>query len=255
MTGRRLSLIVTAWAVAAWGAAPARADETLVAVAANFRDAASRLEADFERASGHDVVLTVGSTGHLYAQIVHGAPIDVLLAADQERPARLDADGLAVAGSRFTYAVGVITLWSPDPDRLAGDGAAVLRGGDFRRLAIADPDLAPYGLAAVQTMNALGVGDALEAKLVRGANISQAFAFVNTGAAELGFVALSSVVSPENRKPGSRWDPPPGSHDPIRQDAVLLTRGRDNPAAVAFLAYLKSDAARAALADAGYGAP
>jgi molybdate transport system substrate-binding protein len=229
------------------------AGEALVAVAANFTEVMERLEADFERDSGHQLTVAVGSTGKLYAQIAHGAPFDVLLAADQERPERLESEGLAVAGSRFTYAVGRLTLWSPEEGRVDVDGAATLRAAAFRSLALANPDLAPYGAAAKETLEHLGLWETLAGKIVKGENIGQAHAMVASGNAELGFVALSSVLSPRNQQPGSRWDVPADLYAPIRQDAVLLQRAADNPAAKAFLAFLRSDAVRALIETYGYG--
>jgi molybdate transport system substrate-binding protein len=234
-------------------AVPAAGEEATVAVAANFAEVVERLEADYERRSGHALNVVAGSTGKLYAQVVAGAPFDVLLAADQERPERLERDGLAVAGSRFTYAVGRLTLWSREPERVGADGAATLRDGDFRLLAIANPALAPYGQAARQTLAGLGLWDRLERKIVRGESIGQAHAMVASGNAELGLVALSYVLSPRNATPGSRWEVPPDLHEPIRQDAVLLNRAAGNAAARGFLDYLRGDAARAVIETYGYG--
>lgn len=230
------------------------AETALVAVAANFSDAMAQLEPAFEAESGHALTVTTGSTGKLYAQIVHGAPFDVLLAADRARPAKLEAEGHAVAGSRFTYAVGRLVLWSPDPARVAPGGIVALEEGAFRALAIANPDLAPYGQAARETLAALGLEDALRNRIVMGENVGQAFALVATGNAELGFVALSSLRHARTNRAGSRWDVPADLHAPIRQDAVLLVRARENPTARAFLKFLRSDAARATIARLGYGA-
>jgi len=232
---------------------PVFAAEALVAVAANFAEVMERLEADFERDSGHVLTVAVGSTGKLYAQITHGAPFDVLLAADQKRPQLLEGEGAAVAGSRFTYAVGRLTLWSPDEGRVAADGETTLRAGDFRSLALANPDLAPYGAAARQALERLGLWETLKPKAVMGQNIGQAHALVASGNADLGFVALSYVLSPRNDHPGSRWDVPAALYTPIRQDAALLSRAADNPAAREFLAFLRSDAARTLIETYGYG--
>lgn len=229
-----------------------RSERALVAVAANFAEVLERLQADYEREGPHTLSVTTGSTGKLYAQISHGAPFDVLLAADQARPERLVAEGLAVAGSRFTYAQGRLTLWSADADRIGADGAAVLRAGEFRKLAIANPELAPYGLAARQTLAALGVYEAMRDRLVMGENVAQAHALVATGNAELGLVALSSVTSTRNTVAGSRWDVPENLHEPIRQDAVLLLPGEDNSAARDLLAYLRRPAVRALIREYGY---
>lgn len=225
----------------------------LVAVAANFAEVMERLEADFEAESPHGLTVTTGSTGKLYAQIVNGAPFDVLLAADQARPELLEQQGLAVRGTRFTYASGRLSLWSADPQAFAGDGAAWLRRGAFRRLAIANPDLAPYGLAARQVLEALGVYEALAGRLVLGENVGQAHAMVATGNAEAGLVARAYVASPRNREPGSRWDVPADLHAPIRQDAVLLMRAEDNSAARDLLAFLRRDDVRRVIAGYGYG--
>ena len=231
----------------------AAAEEAVVAVAANFAEVAERLEELFEEGGGHTVTFVVGSTGKLYAQIAHGAPFDAFLAADRERPERLEREGLAVAGSRFTYAVGRLTLWSREPGRVGTDGAATLTQGDFRLLAIANPDLAPYGEAARKTLQSLGLWEGVQAKVVRGQTVGQAHALVASGSAELGLVALSSVLSPRNEVPGSRWDVPAELHAPIRQDAVLLKRGAGNAAARGFLELLRSDPARPVLETYGYG--
>ncbi len=234
-------------------AAPVLADEALVAVATNFAEVIQELEVKFESATHHRVTFTTGSTGRLYSQIVTGAPFDVLLAANQLHPQRLETGGDAVAGSRFTYAVGHLTLWSPDAGRVAENGVETLSSGDFRVLAMANPDLAPYGAAARQTLVALGLFDGLRERIVRGQNIGQAYSMVATGNAELGFVALSHVLSPRNRKPGSRWDVPADLHAPIRQDAVLLARAAKNLAAQAFLDFLGRQEARVTIARYGYG--
>jgi molybdate transport system substrate-binding protein len=227
------------------------AAEVQVAVAANFTAPMQRIAADFEQATGHQAKLAFGSTGKFYAQIRNGAPFDVLLAADDETPARLEREGVAVAGSRFTYSIGRLALWSARPGYVDGEGA-VLKQGAFRHLAIANPKLAPYGAAAVETLGNLGLLAALQPKFVQGENIAQAFQFVSTGNAELGFVALSQVVEGGKLKRGSAWLVPPGLHAPIRQDAVILSRGRDNPAALALMKYLKQDEARAIIKAYGY---
>jgi len=229
----------------------ASAEEAIIALAANFKDAADRLESDFENRTGHQVVLTVGATGKLYAQIVNGAPYDVFLAADQEHPRLLEERTTTIKGSRFTYAVGRLVLWSPDPSRLNADGAGVLNKGEFRRLAIANPDLAPYGAAAKEVLQKLGLWDTLQSKIVIGENIAQSFTFAATGNAELGFVALSSVAALDNNA-GSYWKPPSDFYTAIGQDAVLLKRAENNKAAQDFLVYLKSKDARAIIAALGY---
>ncbi|MGF1605982.1 MAG: molybdate ABC transporter substrate-binding protein [Rhodothalassiaceae bacterium] len=231
---------------------PGQADQALAAVAANFADPVGGLVDRFEAETGHKIRVATGATGALTAQIVQGAPYDLLLAADQARPERLVQAGLALADSRFTYAQGQLTLWSPDPARLSGDGEAVLTEGAFQRLALANPALAPYGEAAMQVLSALGVAEPLRDRLVMGENIGQTFALVATGNAELGFVALAQVVSPRRQAEGSRWDVPQHLYPPIRQDAVLLTRARNNTAARAFLAWLATAQVQSRLGDLGY---
>ena len=206
-------------------------------MAANAAEAVEALAADFEQRTGHRVTVTVGSTGKLYAQILHGAPFDVFLAADQERPRLLVEQGLAVEGSRLTYAVGRLVLWSPDAEV---DAAHTLRAGSFRRLAIANPDLAPYGAAARDVLSELGLWESLRSKIVVGENVGQSFTMAASGNAELGLVALSSVLSPRNRLEGSYWEVPEHLHAPILQDSVLLDRATDNTAARALHLFLSS---------------
>ncbi|MEQ1592342.1 MAG: molybdate ABC transporter substrate-binding protein [Thiobacillaceae bacterium] len=229
----------------------ASAAETTVAVAANFAEPMKQIAADFERASGHVVKLSTGATGKFYAQIVNGAPFDVLLAADDETPAKLIAEKHAVAGSAFTYASGKLVLWSAKPGFIDNDASA-LKTGNFTHLSIANARLAPYGRAALETLAALKL-DVPPAKIVTGENIAQTYQFVASGNAELGFVALSQVWKDGKLTSGSGWIVPPALHAPIQQDAVLLEKGRDNAAAVALLAYLKSPAARAVVERYGYG--
>lgn len=233
--------------------APAPGAEVLVAVAANFQPALERLAGPFDALTGHAIRASAGSTGTLYTQIVHGAPFHVLLAADSERPARLEREGRAVSGSRFTYAVGRLTLWSRRPGRVPAQGAGALARDDFRHLAIANPALAPYGRAARQALEALGLWTRLRPRLVIGQNVGQAWQFVATGNAELGLVAWSQVLADGAR--GSHWMVPAGLHAPIRQDAVLLEAGAGSRAARAFLGFLRSDAARAVIESFGYVVP
>jgi molybdate transport system substrate-binding protein len=231
----------------ALAATAARAESALVAVATNFRPVAEVLAADFKAASGHEITLTAGATAKLAAQIGAGAPFDAFLAADTATPARLAEAGLAEAATVFTYATGRLVLWSADPALDLSDPAAALAAA--RHVAIANPDLAPYGRAAMQAIDFMGLSD-LSDRLVTGENIGQAQVLVATGAADLGFVAASGLVDPG----GAAWPVPEGHHDPIRQDAVLLAHGRDNAAAAAFLAYLRSDAARRVIERFGYAA-
>ncbi len=228
-------------------AAPAMAGETRIAVAANFTGAAREIGAAFARETGHAAVFSFGATGALYAQIANGAPYDVFLAADQARPVRAEQEGLAVSGTRMTYAVGRLMLYSRDPSRVAG--AATLRDPAVSRLAIANPATAPYGAAAVEVLRALGVHEALAGKVVTGNTIAQTYQFVATGNAEVGFVALSQVIGHDT---GSRWLVTQELHAPIAQDAILLSGAADKPAARAFLAFLKSASARAIVEKYGY---
>jgi molybdate transport system substrate-binding protein len=206
----------------------------------------------FEQDTGHKAMLSFGATGSFYAQIKHGAPFQVLLAADALTPLKLESEGLGVAGSRFTYAVGKLVLWSRQPG-LVDDKGAVLRSSRFARIAIANPKLAPYGAAAVEVMGQMGVLKDMQPKIVQGENIAQTYQFVATGNAQLGFVALSQVLVDGKMAQGSGWPVPPGLHAPILQDAILLSKGRDNPAAPALLNYLKSEKARALIRSFGYG--
>lgn len=240
------------WGCLAWlMALTAHAGQVQVAVAANFSAPMQQIAAAFEQDTGHKALLSMGSTGKLYAQIRNGAPFQVLLAADDETPARLEREGAAVPGTRFTYAVGRLMLWSKKPGLVDDKGAVLLRG-EFDRIAIADPKLAPYGAAAVEVLNALHVQAAVQAKLVQGENIAQAYQFVSTGNATLGFVALSQVWADGKLSEGSGWLVPAQLHQPLRQDAVLLTSGKDNPAALALLAYLQTDKARRIIHAFGY---
>ncbi len=229
----------------------APAPDATVAVASNFHDVALRLAADYRAGGGGELRLVSGSTGKLYAQIVAGAPFDAFLAADEARPARLEEQGLAVAGSGFVYAVGRLCLWRPDAP--AGvDGAALLAGDGYRRLAVANPELAPYGAAARATLEALGARDALRNRLVMGENVGQAYALVATGNADWGLVALAQLRMPGATPRACPWLVPADLHEPIRQRAVLLADAASRPAARGFLDYLQSPAARATIAAAGY---
>jgi len=226
----------------------ARAAETQVAVAANFTEPAKAIAAAFHDATGHTATLSFGPSGAFAAQIAHGAPFEVFLSADAERPRQAERDGLAASGSRFTYAVGRLVLYSATPG-LVDDAGAVLRNGTFAHLSIADPATAPYGSAAVQVIAKLGLTRVLAPRIVRGNSVAQAFQFVATGAAELGFVAQSQVVALAG---GSRWLVPATLHTPIDQQAVLLRTGIANPAAAAFVSFLKGPQAVAIIRRYGY---
>jgi molybdate transport system substrate-binding protein len=244
-------LFQAAAAILAASATAAGAAQVQVAVAANMAAPMQKIAADFARASGHEAVVVLGSTGKFYAQVRSGAPFEVLLAADDETPARLEREGFGVGGTRFTYATGRLVLWSADAARVDPQGQVLLRP-PAGKLAIADPKLAPYGAAAVQALQKLGVLAAWQPHLVQGENIGQAYQFAATGAAPLAFVALAQVMAEGRIAKGSAWLVPARLHEPLKQDALVLTPGRSNPAAAAFLSYLKSDAARATLRGYGY---
>ncbi|MCH2219347.1 MAG: molybdate ABC transporter substrate-binding protein [Dechloromonas sp.] len=229
----------------------ARADEVQVAVAANFTGPMQVIAVLFERDTGHKASLAFGATGKFYAQIANGAPFEVLLSADDETPARLVREGLAVTGTPFTYAIGKLVLWSANP-KLVDDKGEILKKGGFKHLAIANPKTAPYGAAAMQTMSKLGVVDSLKPLFVQGENIAQTHQFVSTGAAELGFVAYSQVIKNGQVGSGSGWVVPGNLYDPIRQDAVILSKGKDKPAAKALLNYMKGQKARDVIKSFGY---
>jgi len=245
----RRALCALVLAAFAW---PARADQVRVAVAANFAGAAQKIAAQFEHDTGHAVKLLVGATGKFYAQIEAGAPFDVLLAADQSTPARLVAEGQAVPATLRTYAVGRLVLWSADPALVDARGE-VLKSGRWKHLSVADAKLAPYGQAARQTLAALGLTGAVQPRLVTAESIGQALQFVQSGNAELGFVALGQVQPPDgSRVPGSMWLVPDNLYAPIRQDAVVLAVSKASRAATQFVDYLASDKARAVIQAYGY---
>jgi molybdate transport system substrate-binding protein len=244
----RCAAFLAAASVAYLTALGAQAGEVKVAVAANFTDAAKEIGALFATASGHKAIYSFGSTGQLYTQISQAAPFEVFLSADHARPKKAVDEGLAVKGSLFTYATGRIVLFSKDKGMVTEE--ATLKSGTFAKIAIANPATAPYGAAAVQTMKALGVYDALSARIVQGNNIAQTYQFVDTGNAEVGFIALSQIALHDK---GSRWVVPESLYATIAQDAVLLKRGADNPAALAFAAFLKSAEARRVKEKYGYG--
>ncbi|MGE3245158.1 MAG: molybdate ABC transporter substrate-binding protein [Beijerinckiaceae bacterium] len=225
------------------------AAEVRAAVAANFTGAAREIGDAYAKASGNTVIFSFGSTGQLYTQITQGAPFDVFLAADAKRPADAIAAGHGMAGTRFTYSIGRLALYSRKPGLV--HGPETLRAGNFSKLAIANPVTAPYGAAAIEVMSKLGLRATLKSKLVQGANIAQTYQFVSTGNAELGFVAFSQITGSEG---GSRWLVPGEFHTPIAQDAVLLARGANNPAARAFLDFLKESQALKIIERYGYSA-
>ncbi|MCV9920413.1 molybdate ABC transporter substrate-binding protein [Pseudomonas sp. BT-42-2] len=227
------------------------ADEVQVAVAANFTAPIQAIAKDFEKDTGHKLVAAYGATGQFYAQIKNGAPFEVFLAADDSTPAKLEQEKQTVAGSRFTYAIGTLALWSAKPGYV-DDRGAVLKSNDYKHLSIANPKTAPYGLAATQVLHKLQLTEATKGKIVEGQNITQAFQFVSTGNAELGFVALSQIYKDGKVENGSAWIVPADLHEPIRQDAVILNKGKDNPAAKALVDYLKGPKAAALIKSYGY---
>jgi len=244
------TLVVSLICMLAGLAAPAHAGQTNVAVAANFTEPAKEIAALFKQKTGNEAVLSFGASGQFFTQITHDAPFQVFLSADQERPKAAVEQGFAVADSRFTYAVGKLVLWSRVDDVTKGEEA--LKAANFSKLAIANPTAAPYGAAAIETMKALGVYAALQPKIVQGNNIAQAFQFVDTQNAEVGFVALSQLYA---IKDGTRWIVPQALYSPIRQDAVLLKKGGDDEASKAFLAFLKGPEARVIIERFGYVVP
>ena len=242
----RRSLILTALLAGA-----AHADTVSVAVAANFTAPMQKIAAEFAKDTGHKAELSFGATGKFYAQISNGAPFGVLLAADDTTPAKIASEGKGVAESRFTYAVGKLVLWSKQDGYVDAQGA-VLKTGKFQHVAIANPKLAPYGLAAEQTLTQLGLLEQIKPKFVQGENIGQTYQFAATGNAELGFVALSQVMEDGKIKSGSAWLVPSSMHEPIRQDAIVLNTAKDNAAAKALMDYLRGDKARAIITSYGY---
>ena len=227
------------------------AAEVSVAVAANFAAPMKIIAQHFERTTGYKAVLSFGGTGQFYAQIKNGAPFAVLLAADTLTPAKIEKEGLGVPGTTFTYAIGQLVLWSKKPG-LVDDQGEILKTGNFSKIAIANPKLAPYGSAAIEVLNHLGIMSQVKPKIVEGSNIAQAYQFVFSENASLGFVAMSQVYEDGKLKQGSDWIVPAKIYSPIKQDAILLNSGRNNPAAIALMTYLQSEAAKAVIHKFGY---
>lgn len=236
-------------AVFAFGAA--HADEVQVAVAANFTAPIQAIAADFEKDTGHKLVAAYGATGQFYTQIKNGAPFEVFLSADDTTPEKLEKEGDTIKGSRFTYAIGTLALWSAKEGYVDGKGE-VLKKNEYQHLSIANPKAAPYGLAATQVLEKLKLTEATKAKIVEGQNITQAYQFVSTGNAELGFVALSQIYKDGKVTSGSAWIVPANMHDPIKQDAVILNKGKGSAAAKALVDYLKGPKAAAVIKSYGY---
>lgn len=227
------------------------AAEVRVAVAANFAAPMKIIAQHFERETGHKAVLSFGGTGQFYAQIKNGAPFAVLLAADTQTPEKMEKEGLGVPGTKFTYAIGQLILWSKKPGLVDGQGE-ILKTGNFTKIAIANPKLAPYGSAAIEVLNHLGIMSQIKSKIVEGSNIAQTYQFVYSENANIGFVALSQVYEDGKLTKGSGWIVPAATYSPIKQDAMLLNPGRDNLAAIALLKFLQSDFAKAVIRKFGY---
>jgi molybdate transport system substrate-binding protein len=234
---RRIATAALGFLALAWASATAHAGQVQVAVAANFVPPFKEIAAEFEKATGHSAQISAGSSGKFFAQIKNDAPFEVFFSADDERPKLLEQEGLGVKGSRFTYAVGRLVLWSPNPDLVKGQ--ETLQADGYKHLAMANPKTAPYGAAAMQAMQSLKVWDRLQPKIVQGENLGQTSGFIESGNAELGFLALSQVMDPKLKGKGSRWDVPTSLHDPIQQDVVLLKKGENNPAAKALLEFVR----------------
>jgi len=228
--------------------------KVLVAVASNFSKPMTEIAAEFEKATGHSAKLSFGSSGKFISQLENGAPFEVLLSADEKGPQKLEQTGLAVPGTHFTYALGKLVLWSSSPGYVDDQGK-ILTSGGFKHLALADPKLAPYGAAAIDVVKGLNLQNKLKPLFVLGENIAQTYQFISTGNAELGFVALSQVIENGHCATGSCWIIPEDRYAPIRQDAALMTKGAENPAASALLSYLKSAPALAIIEKYGYGLP
>lgn len=229
---------------------PAFAEQVLVAVAANFVPPFREIAIEFETTTGHNVRVATGSSGNFYSQIKNGAPFDVFFSADMERPKLLEDEGLGVRDSRFTYAIGRLVLWSPNADLVKGE--ETLRSKMFKRLAIANPKTAPYGLAAMQAMQKLELWENLQSQIVMGENLGQTMGFIESGNVQLGFVALAQLLDPKIKGKGSRWDVPNHLHEPIKQDVILLTKGKENAAAKALMEFIGGPQAKSIIERYGY---
>ncbi|NGZ10226.1 MAG: molybdate ABC transporter substrate-binding protein [Nitrospira sp. LK70] len=244
--------IILVWClfVIAYAVPPAFAEPVLVAVAANFVPPFREVAVEFEKATGHSLKVAAGSSGNFYTQIKNGAPFDVFFSADNERPKLLEQEGFGVKDSRFTYAIGRVVLWSPNADLVKGD--ETLRSKNFKRLAMANPKTAPYGVAAMQALQKLELWDSLQPHIVMGENLGQTIGFVESGNAQLGFVALSQVMDPKLKGKGSHWHVPTNLHEPIQQDVILLVKGKDNPAAKALMEFMGSPQSKEIIQRYGY---
>lgn len=229
---------------------PAFAEQVLVAVAANFVPPFREIALEFEKSTGYNVQVAAGSSGNFYSQIKNGAPFDVFFSADMERPKLLENEGLGVKDSRFTYAIGRLVLWSPNADLVKGE--ETLRSKTFKRLAMANPKTAPYGVAAMQAMQKLELWENLQPHIVMGESLGQTMGFIESGNAQLGFVAVSQVLDPKIQGQGSRWDVPDHLHEPIKQDVILLTKAKDNQAAKALMGFIGGPQAKKIIERYGY---
>ena len=242
---------VTSSAVLGLWSVQAQAAEVAVAVAANFTAPMKKIATEFEKDTGHKAELSFGATGKFYAQINNGAPFGILLAADDTTPEKIAKEGKGLADSRFTYAIGTLVLWSPKAGYV-DDKGAVLKTGDYKHIAIANPKLAPYGTAAMEVLNKLNLTSQVQPKVVTGENIAQTYQFAATSNAQLGFVALSQVMENGKIREGSAWQVPANMHEPIRQDAIVLNSAKDNEAASALMKYLRSPKAQEIIRSYGY---
>ncbi len=236
--------------IACTAVTPAFAEQVLVAVAANFVPPFREVALEFEKTTGHQLRVAGGSSGNFYSQIKNGAPFDVFFSADTERPKKLEDEGFGVKDSRFTYAIGRLVLWSPTADLVKGE--ETLRSKNFKRLAMANPKTAPYGVAAMQAMQKLELWENLQPHIVMGESLGQTIGFIESGNAHLGFVALSQVLDPKVKGKGSHWHVPTHLHEPIQQDVILLTNGKDNAAAKALLEFIGGPHAKAIIERYGY---
>jgi len=243
-------LIFSLFVIVTMAVTPAFAEQVLVAVAANFIPPFREIALEFEKSTGHQLQVSGGSSGNFYTQIKNGAPFDVFFSADMERPKKLEEEGFGVKDSRFTYAIGRLVLWSPNADLIKGE--ETLRFKQYKRLAIANPKTAPYGLAAMQAMQKLALWDSLQPQIVMGENLGQTMGFIESGNAQLGFVALSQIMDPKIKDQGSRWDVPTNLHEPIKQDVILLTKGKENVAAKALVEFIGGSQAKAIIGRYGY---
>lgn len=243
-------LILSLLVIVTMAVTPAFAEQALVAVAANFVPPFHEIAMEFEKLTGHQLQVAGGSSGNFYSQIKNGAPFDVFFSADMERPKKLEDEGLGVKDSRFTYAIGRLVLWSPNESLIKGE--ETLRSKQYKKLAMANPKTAPYGVAAMQALQRLEVWDSIQPHIVMGESLGQTMGFIESGNAQLGFVAFSQVLDPKIKGQGSRWDVPNNLHEPIQQDVILLTKGKDNVAAKALLEFIGSPRAKAIIEHYGY---